>query len=70
MYENKCYVDGKYDLVVVHVDKSIGLVRQLVALCDVAVPGVIWLIIIPGVTWPVKLSTINLKIQVFFTHTG
>ena len=38
-------VDGEeineYDLVVVHVDKAIRLLRQLVALCDVAIPEVV-----------------------------
>ena len=37
-------VDGEeineYDLVVVHVDKAIRLLCQLVALCDVAIPEV------------------------------
>ena len=36
--------DGENNLVVIHVDKAIGLVCQLVALCDVAVPGVTWII--------------------------
>ena len=38
-------VDGEeineYDLVVVHVDKAIRLLGQLVALCDVAIPEVV-----------------------------
>ena len=38
-------VDGEeineYDLVVVHVDKAIRLLCQLVALCDVAIPEVV-----------------------------
>ena len=32
-------VGDEYDLVVVHVDKAIRLFCQLVALCDVAIPG-------------------------------
>ena len=43
MNYDKSDVDGESNLVVVHVDKAIGLFRQLVALCDVAVPGVTWL---------------------------
>ena len=41
---NNSDVDGKSDLVVIHVNKSIGLFSQLVALCDVAIPGVTCLI--------------------------
>ena len=48
-------VDGEeineYDLVVVHVDKAIRLLRQLVALCDVAIPEVVTYVNSLIVTW-------------------
>ena len=48
-------VDGEeineYDLVVVHVDKAIRLLGQLVALCDVAIPEVVTYVNSLIVTW-------------------
>ena len=41
---NNSDVDGKSDLVVIHVNKSIRFLSQLVALCDVAIPGMTCLI--------------------------
>ena len=48
-------VDGEeineYDLVVVHVDKAIRLLCQLVALCDVAIPEVVTYVNSLIMTW-------------------
>ena len=52
-------VDGEeineYDLVVVHVDKAIRLLCQLVALCDVAIPEVVTYVNSLIVTWMILI---------------
>ena len=42
---------NEYDLVVVHVDKAIRLLGQLVTLCDVAIPEMVTYVNNLIVTW-------------------